>query len=237
MIELYTWPTPNGHKVHIMLEETGLPYAVHPVNIQKGDQFDPEFLKFSPNNKMPAIIDTDGPGGMPMSMFESGAILVYLGEKTGKFYPSDPRDRYETLCWLMFQMGSVGPMLGQNHHFRTYAGEMGHTVQYAIDRYTNETRRIYGVIDTRLRDREWLAAGSYTIADMAVYPWLRNWERQGMNLDEFPALKRWYDAISARPAVQRGCQVLVEYREQVNAGLDPKEAQANMFGARQYDRR
>lgn len=237
MIELYTWPTPNGIKIHIMLEEAGLEYNVHPVNIHIGDQFDPEFLKFSPNNKMPAMIDTDGPGGEPISLFESGAMLIYLGEKTGMFYPRDDRLRYETLCWLMFQMGSVGPMLGQNNHFRMYAKEMGHEIEYAIERYGNEARRLYGVVDKRLADNEWLAAGEYTIADMATYPWLRQYERQGIDLGEFPNLKRWYEAIDARPAVAKGREILVEYREKVNAGLDPKEAQKNMFGSAQYARR
>ena len=237
MIELYTWPTPNGVKIHIMLEETGLEYNVHPVNIQKGDQFDPEFLKLSPNNKMPAMIDTDGPGGEPVSLFESGAMLIYLGEKTGMFYPKDDRLRHETLCWLMFQMGGIGPMLGQNHHFRLHARQMGHEIDYAIERYTNETRRLYGVVEKRLADREWLAAGEYTIADMSVYPWLRLHERQGMDLDDFPNLKSWYDVIDARPASRAGAEILVAYRDEVNAELDPGEAQMNMFGSAQYARR
>jgi len=234
MIELYTWPTPNGVKIHIMLEETGLEYNVHPINIQAGDQFDAEYLSFSPNNKMPAMIDTDGPGGEPISLFESGAMLIYLGEKTGMFYPTDDRLRYETLCWLMFQMGGVGPMLGQNHHFRLYAQQMGHEIEYAIDRYTNETKRLYGVIDKRLADNEWLAAGQYTIADMAIYPWLRMHERQGMDLNDFPNLKRWFEVVDARPASKAGAEILVEYRDKVNDGMDPKEAQKNMFGATQY---
>ena len=237
MIELYTWPTPNGVKIHIMLEETGLEYNVHPINIQAGDQFNPDYLKFSPNNKMPAMIDADGPGGEPISMFESGAMLIYLGEKTGMFYPADDRLRYEILCWLMFQMGHIGPMLGQNHHFRMYAKDMGHDIQYAVDRYTNETWRLYGVVDKRLADNDWLAAGEYTIADMAIYPWLRNYERQGMDLDEFPNLKRWYEVIDARPAVQKGREVLVEYRDKVNEGMDAKKAQRIMFGAEQYAQR
>ncbi|MBH62902.1 MAG: glutathione S-transferase [Alphaproteobacteria bacterium] len=237
MIELYTWPTPNGVKVHIMLEETGLEYNVHPINIQKGDQFDPEFLKFSPNNRMPAMIDTDGPGGEPISLFESGAMLIYLGEKTGMFYPTDDRLRYETICWVMFQMGGVGPMLGQNNHFRMYAKDMGHEVQYAVDRYSNETRRLYGVVDERLADNDWLAAGQYTIADMATFPWLRLNERFDIELDEFPNIKRWHDAIDARPAVAKGKEILVEYREKANAELDPKEMQSNMFGAAQFAQR
>ena len=172
-IEFYSWAAPNGHKVHIMLEETGIPYNVHPINIQAGDQFDPEFLKISPNNKIPAIVDPDGPGGQPITMFETGAILVYLGEKSGQFYPSDPRGRYETLCWLMFQMGSVGPMFGQNHHFRRYAPQLGQELTYALERYGNETNRIYGVMDKRLSECEWLAGDDYTIADMATFAWVR----------------------------------------------------------------
>ncbi len=167
MIDLYTWPTPNGHKIHIMLEETGLEYNVIPVNIGTGDQFEPDFLEISPNNKMPAMVDSDGPDGQPISLFESGAMLIYLAEKTGQFLPSDPRGRFEVLCWLMFQMGGVGPMLGQAHHFRAYAPEQ---IPYAVDRYTNEAGRLYGVIDKRLEGRDYLA-GDYSIADIATMPW------------------------------------------------------------------
>jgi GSH-dependent disulfide-bond oxidoreductase len=181
MIDVYTWATPNGHKVHIMLEECGLPYKVHAVNIGAGDQFKPEFLAISPNNKIPAIVDSEGPGGRAISIFESGAILVYLASKTGKFMPKSDRKKYEVLEWLMFQMGGVGPMLGQNHHFRTYAPEK---LPYAIDRYTNEAKRLYGVIDRRLEKSAWLGCDEYSIADIATWPWLRNWKNQGIVLDD-----------------------------------------------------
>ena len=186
-IDLYYWPTPNGWKVSIMLEECGLPYTVHPVNIGKGDQFRPEFLAISPNNKMPAAVDPNGPDGKPISIFESGAILQYLGRKTGRFYPSDERGRVEVDQWLFWQMGGFGPMLGQAHHFRIYAPEQ---VPYAIERYTNETHRLYGVLNKRLADREFVA-GEYSIADMAIVPWAKLWERQGQTIDEFPNVKRW----------------------------------------------
>ena len=230
MIDLYTWPTPNGHKIHIMLEETGLPYTVRAIDIGAGDQFAPDFLKISPNNKIPAIVDSDGPGGRPYSMFESGAILMYLAEKTGKLMPRETRARYDVVQWLMFQMGSVGPMLGQAHHFRTYAPE---PIPYAIDRYTNETGRLYGVIDRRLKDRDWLA-GDYSIADIATFPWLRSYERQGQRLEDFPDLKRWFETIAARPAVQRGLKVLAD-----RSRPGPMDARARevMFGAEQYRRR
>ena len=230
MIDLYTWPTPNGHKVHIMLEETGLAYTVHPVNIQKGDQFDPEFLKLSPNNKMPAMVDRDGPGGEPFPLFESGAILLYLAEKTGRFLPAETRPRYEVVQWLMFQMGTVGPMLGQAHHFLGYAPEK---IPYAMDRYRNEANRIYGVIDRRLAGHEYLA-GEYSIADIAVWPWLRRPERQGVERGEYPNFVRWFDTIAARPAVQRGVQVLAEHQ---STGTLSEEARRNMFGDAQYARR
>jgi GST-like protein len=229
MIELYSWATPNGHKIHIMLEETGLPYNVHGVDIGRGDQFKPEFLAFSPNNKIPAIIDSEGPDGKPISIFESGAILIYLAEKTGKFMPKTPRGRYETLEWLMFQMGSIGPMLGQAHHFRGYAPEQ---IPYAIDRYTNEARRLYGVLDKRFADRPFVA-GEYSIADMAIFPWLRSWERQGVQLGDYPNTKRWFDQIAARPAVQKAVQVLGERQR---AEMDAK-AKEMLFGASQYQRR
>ena len=199
MIDLYYWPTPNGHKITIMLEETGLPYAVKPVNINKGDQFDPAFLAIAPNNRIPAIVDR-GPadGGVPLTLFESGAILVYLAEKTGRFIPIDPRGRWECLQWLFWQMAGLGPMAGQTHHFRVYAQEK---IPYAIDRYVRETGRLYGVLNKRLADRDYVA-GPYGIADMACYPWI-NPERQGQDIDLFPHLKRWKEAIAARPAVQR----------------------------------
>jgi len=231
MIDLYTWPTPNGHKVHIMLEETGLPYTVIPIDINNGDQFKPEFLKISPNNKMPAMVDPDGPGGAPYSLFESGAILMYLAEKTGKFMPKETRARYRVVQWLMFQMGGLGPMLGQAHHFRQYAPEK---IAYAIDRYTNEAGRLYNVLDRRLRESEYLA-GDYSIADIAAFPWIRPYERQGQKLEEFPSLKRWFEAIDARPAVKRGLEVLKDKRRK-NWDLDEKTRDI-MFGAAQYRRR
>jgi len=230
MIDVFSWPTPNGHKVHIMLEECGLAYRAFPVNIGAGDQFKPEFLAISPNNKIPAITDPQGPDGQPISLFESGAILVYLAAKTGKFMPSSDRGKYEVLQWLMFQMGSVGPMLGQNHHFRLYAPEKLH---YAIDRYTNEAKRLYGVIDRRLSKSRFLGGPDYSIADIATFPWLRNWENQGVVLAEYPHLKAWFDQIAGRPAVQRGVKVLAEYRKPIR---DEKEREI-LFGKTQYERR
>jgi GSH-dependent disulfide-bond oxidoreductase len=230
MIQLYSWATPNGHKIHIMLEECGLKYEVTPINIGEGDQFKPDFLKISPNNKMPAIVDTDGPEGKPISIFESGAILIYLAAKTGKFMPQSDRDKYTVLQWLMFQMGGVGPMLGQNHHFRTYAPEK---LPYAIDRYTNEAKRIYGVIDRQLAANPFIAGKTYTIADMAIYPWLRNWKNQGIELTDYPALKKWFDGLEKRPAVQRGCQVLADLRKPITGD---KEREI-LFGKQQYEKR
>ena len=203
MIELHTWSTPNGRKVSIMLEELGLPYSVHPVNIGKDEQFRPEFLAISPNNKIPAIVDPDGPGGKRFALFESGAILIYLGEKTERFVPKDPATRYVALQWLMFQMGGLGPMLGQTHHFLRAAPE---PVPYAIKRYKDETRRLYGVLDKRLAEAEHLA-GEYSIADIASYPWVARHEWHQIELGDFPNVKRWYDKIGARPAVQRGMKV------------------------------
>ena len=230
MIDLYSWPTPNGHKIHIMLEEVGLPYNVHPVDIGAGDQFDPEFLKISPNNKMPAIVDQDGPGGRPYALFESGAILMYLAEKTGKLLPQDMRARYEVIQWLMFQMGNVGPMLGQAHHFRRYAPEK---IDYAIQRYTKEASRLYGVIDRRLKDHDYLA-GEYSIADVATFPWLRSHENQGQKLEDYPNLKRWFDVVAARPAAQRGLQVL---SDRSRSGPMDEKTREMLFGAAQYQRR
>jgi GST-like protein len=201
-IELYYWPTPNGWKVSIMLEECGLPYTVHSVNIGKGDQFKPEFLAISPNNKMPAIVDPAGPDGQPLSVFESGAILQYLGRKTGLFYPSDERARVEVEQWLYWQMAGLGPMAGQTHHFRIYAPE---PIPYAITRYTNETNRLYGVLNKRLGDRDYVA-GDYSIADMAIYSWAKLWERQGQDIAEFPHIKRWMDAIYASSREARPCR-------------------------------
>ncbi|HZF83371.1 MAG TPA: glutathione binding-like protein [Burkholderiaceae bacterium] len=229
-IDVYSWPTPNGHKVHILLEETGLPYRVHPINIGQGDQFTEDFLSISPNNKIPAITDPEGPEGQPISLFESGAILVYLAGKTGKFLPEGDRARYEVLQWLMFQMGGVGPMLGQAHHFRMYAPEK---IGYAIDRYTNEAKRLYGVIDRRLSKSAFIAGDDYTIADIAIFPWLRSWENQGIVLGEYPHLKAWFDGIAARPAVQRGVKVLADLRKPIT---DDK-ARDMLFGKSQYERR
>jgi GST-like protein len=230
MIELYSWATPNGHKIHIMLEETGLPYRVHPVNIGEGDQFKPEFLKISPNNKMPAMIDSDGPDGKAISLFESGAMLIYLASKSGRFLPQDLRDKWSTLQWLMFQMGGVGPMLGQAHHFLGYAPEK---IPYAMNRYSKEANRLYGVIDRRLAESKYIACGEYTIADMAIMPWLRSYERQGVNMDEYPHVRKWFDGIGARPAVQRGLAVLADLRKPV---MDDK-AKEMLFGAAQYQKR
>ena len=230
MIDLYSWATPNGHKIHIMLEETGLPYTVHPVNIGAGDQFKPDFLNISPNNKMPAMIDSDGPDGKPISLFESGAMLIYLASKSGKFLPANLRDRWSTLQWLMFQMGGVGPMLGQAHHFLGYAPEK---IPYAMNRYSKEANRLYGVIDKRLSQSKFIACGEYTIADMAIMPWLRYPDRQGVDIAEYPHLKKWFDGIAARPAVQRGLQVLADLRKPV---MDDA-AKEVLFGATQYQKR
>ena len=223
MIELYTWPTPNGQKVHLMLEETGLPYAVHPVNIGTGEQFAPDFLKISPNNKMPAIVDTDGPGGQPISIFESGAILMYLGEKTGQFFPQEARARWTVVQWVMFQMASVGPMFGQRGHFRNYAPEK---IPYALDRYSNEALRICGVMDRRLGESAYLGGADYTIADMAIFPWVRIHRKQQIDLARFPHVQRWYQQLFARPAVQRA---LVLGRE-LRADTLTDEARQALFG-------
>ena len=230
MIEVYSWATPNGHKVHIMLEECGLPYRAIPVNIGAGDQFKPEFLAISPNNKIPAIVDPDGPDGQPISMFESGAILLYLASKTGRFLPDDTRGRFQALEWLMFQMSSIGPMLGQTHHFRIYAPEK---IGYAIERYTNEARRLYRVMDKRLAKTRYISGPEYGIADIAIFPWLRSWKNQGIDWNEFPHLKGWFDEIAARPAVQRGVEVLASLRKPL-AGDKEREV---LFGALQYQRR
>ena len=231
MIELYTWPTPNGHKVHIMLEETATPYRVHPIDIGAGDQFKPDFLKISPNNKMPAMIDTEGPGGKPMALAESGAMLFYLANKTGKFLPAGETDRWSVMQWVMFQMGHIGPMLGQAHHFLGYAPEK---IPYAMNRYKNEANRLYGVLERRLAESKYVACGEYTIADMSIMPWLRFPERQGVEIDEYPHVKRWRDGIAARPAVQKALQVLADRRRQ---GGFSKEQAENLFGATQYAKR
>jgi GSH-dependent disulfide-bond oxidoreductase len=230
MIEVYSWPTPNGHKVHIMLEECGLPYRAHAVDIGAGDQFKPEFLAISPNNKIPAILDPSGPDDRPMSMFESGAILLYLAGKTGRFMPSDVRGKYEVLQWLMFQMGGVGPMLGQAHHFRIYAPEK---IPYAVDRYSNEAKRLYGVMDRRLAKSKYMAGKTYSIADIAIFPWLRSWKNQGIDWNDFPHLKGWFDEIAGRPAVQRGVQVLAELHKPIT---DDKSRDM-LFGKTQYQQR
>ncbi len=213
-----------------MLEEVGLPYNVIAINIGEGDQFEPDYLKISPNNKMPAMVDPDGPNGEPYSIFESGAMLMYLAEKTGQFMPRDMAGRYLVIQWLMFQMGGIGPMLGQAHHFRQYAPE---PIEYAVNRYTNEAGRLYNVMDRRLGEVDYLA-GDYSIADMACFPWIRPYERQGQDMEEFPNLKRWFDAIDERPAVKRGLEVLKEHRRSTPHDAKAKEM---LFGAAQYQRR
>jgi len=235
MIDLYTWPTPNGHKVHIMLEECGLPYNVIPVCIEKGAQFEPDFLAISPNNKIPAIVDNDAPGGRPLPVFETGAILYYLAIKTGRFLPSlaeDPVAHHEVMQWLMFQMGGVGPMFGQARHFRAYALETveREKVAYGIDRYTNESKRLFGVMDRRLADRDYFA-GDYSIADIAIFPWCRSPERRGVSHDDYPNVKRWFEAVEARPAVRRGVEVL---SQSIRQGDHTKEAWNLLFGEEQY---
>ena len=224
MIELFYWPTPNGHKITMFLEEVGLPYTIHPVDIGRGDQFEPSFLAIAPNNRMPAIVDrAPAGGGEPISVFESGAILLYLAEKTGRFLPADLRGRTAVTEWLFWQMGGLGPMAGQNHHFSAYAPEK---IPYAINRYVNETNRLYGVLDRQLASRDYVA-GEYSIADMAAYPWTVSWERQGQRLEDFPNLKRWHETIRDRPAT------LEAYRkgEAVNRPTDmSEEAKKMLFG-------
>jgi GST-like protein len=234
MIDVYSWATPNGHKVHIMLEECGYQlgrdWRAIPIDIGKGDQFTPAFLKISPNNKIPAITDPNGPDGKPIHLFESGAILLYLAGKTARFLPSSTRAKYEVLQWLMFQMGGFGPMLGQNHHFRLYAPQK---IDYAIERYTNEAKRLYGVLDQQLATNRYVAGNQYTIADIAIFPWTNRWEKQGIDITEFPHFKRWFDMVGERPAVKRGMQVLTELRK------PSFDARANelLFGASQYKKR
>ncbi len=230
MIEVYSWPTPNGHKVHIMLEECGLAYRAHPVDIGAGDQFKPEFLAISPNNKIPAITDPEGPDGQPISLFESGAILLYLAGKTGRFLPTDVRGKYEALQWLMFQIGGVGPMLGQAHHFRIYAPEK---IPYAVERYTNEAQRLYGVMNKRLAKSRYIGGAEYGVADIAIFPWLRSWKNQGIAWNDFPHLKGWFDEIAARPAVMRGVEVLANLRKPITGD---KEREI-LFGKRQRQQR
>jgi GSH-dependent disulfide-bond oxidoreductase len=222
-IELHYWPTPNGWKITIMLEELGAPYEVRYVNIGAGEQFNPDFLKIAPNNRMPAIVDPEGPGGEPISVFESGAILQYLGRKFGQFYPTDECKRTEVDQWLFWQMGGLGPMAGQAHHFRQYAPEK---VPYAIERYTNEVNRLYGVMNKRLADRPYLA-NEYSVADIACVGWIVPHKNQGQDLDDFPNLKRWFETLMARPAVERGLKVGEEHRRNI---ADDKEAQKVLFG-------
>lgn len=234
MIDVFSWATPNGHKVHIMLEECGYrlgrDWQAIPVNISTGDQFKPEFLAISPNNKIPALTDPNGPDGKPISLFESGAILMYLAAKTGKFLPRSDRKKFEVLQWLMFQMGGVGPMLGQTHHFRLYAPEK---IEYAVNRYTNETRRLYGVMDKQLASHKFIAGNQYTIADIAIFPWLRSWKNQGIDWADYPHLKAWFDGIAERPAVKRGVAVLSDLRKP----LTDDKSRETLFGNTQYQKR
>jgi GST-like protein len=226
MIELYYWTTPNGHKITMFLEEAGLPYKIFPINIGKGEQFNPDFLKIAPNNRIPAIVDTaPADGGAPISVFESGAILEYLGDKTGKFLPKEARARAEVVQWTYWQMGGLGPMAGQNHHFSLYAPEK---IPYAIDRYVKETNRLYGVMNKRLADRDFLA-GAYSIADMACYPWIVPYERQGQDLAQFPHLKRWFEAIRARPATIRAYDRAKEVNPAPAAAMDEAQRKV-LFG-------
>jgi GST-like protein len=230
MIDVYSWATPNGHKVHIMLEELGLDYRAHAIDIGAGDQFTDEFLKISPNNKIPAIVDSDGPDGKPISLFESGAILIYLAGKTGKLLGSTDREKYNVLQWIMFQMGGLGPMLGQAHHFRIYAPEK---IEYAVNRYSNEAKRLYSVLDKQLSKTAYLAGDEYTIADIASFPWTRSWKNQGIELSDYPNVQRWFDAINERPAVQRGVTVLADKRK----ALTDDKARDILFGNSQYKKR
>ena len=233
MIDVYTWPTPNGHKVHIMLEETGLPYRVHGVNIREGEQFRPEFLKISPNNRIPAIVDPDGPNGKPISIFESGAILLYLASKTGKLLPADMHARWSCVQWLMWQMGGLGPMMGQANHFRRYSKEK---IQYAIDRYTNEANRLTSVLDKRLGEARYTAGAEYSISDIASFPWLRGAESRGVNIGEYPNVKRWFDEINARPAVQLALKVLAD-AQAANTAPHSDKSWDILFGKSQFQKR
>lgn len=230
MIELYSWPTPNGHKIHIMLEETELPYQIVPVDIGEGDQFKPEFLKISPNNKIPAIIDTKGPEGKPFHLFESGAILIYLANKAEKFLPKEKTKYYRTIEWLMFQVANIGPMFGQANHFNRYAPEK---IEYAINRYANEVKRLFSVLNKQLMEHPFLAGEEYTIADIAVWPWTRSAEKRGINLDTYPHFKRWFLDIEKRPAVQRGIEILSDQRKDFTKD---KKAFEILFGDKQYQK-
>ena len=232
-IELYFWPTPNGFKISIALEEMGLAYAVHPVNIGAGAQFEPDFLAISPNNRMPAIVDPDGPGGAPISVFESGAILQYLGRKSGKFYGADERGRVEIDQWMFWQMAGLGPMAGQTHHFRQYAPTLvadSRQTAYGAIRYTNETHRLYGVLDKQLRGRDFIC-GEFSIADMACWPWITPWRNQGIQIEEFPALKAWYERVGAREKVQAGARVGEDLRRDL-AAPGAGAARSVLFGQR-----
>ncbi|WP_458096823.1 glutathione binding-like protein [Roseomonas sp. WA12] len=230
-IEVWSWPTPNGHKVHIALEELGLPYRVAPVNIGAGEQFSPDFLAITPNHRIPAIVDPDGPDGRPLYLFESGAILIHLAEKAGRLIPADPIGRAACLQWLMFQMGGIGPMFGQWNHFANYAPEK---IPYAVDRYSKEVRRLYGVLEKRLSEATYLAGEEYSIADIASFPWVRTPDRRGIDIAEFPAVGRWLDAIASRPAVQRGLAVLADRQRQGPMSATERD---NLFGATQFNRR
>lgn len=227
MIDLYYWTTPNGHKVSIFLEEARLEYVVKPVNIGRGEQFSKEFLEIAPNNRIPAIVDrAPADGGQPLGLFESGAILEYLADKTGRFLPGDGRERYVVLQWLYWQMGGLGPMAGQAHHFRHYAPQ---TIDYAVERYVRETARLYGVLDRRLQDHDFLGGDAYSIADMATYPWVRSWEKQGQDIEAFPEVSRWMRAIEARPAVQRAYALVERVNPSSGAEMD-EEARRHLFG-------
>ncbi len=233
-IKVYSWPTPNGFKVHIMLEECGLregkDWIAVPIDIGAGDQFKKSFLDISPNNKIPAMVDPNGPDGKPISMFESGAILLYLASKTGKFLPKTDREKFKVLEWLMFQMGGLGPMLGQTHHFRIYAPEK---IDYAINRYTNEAKRLYGVLEKQLSTNPYIAGKSYSIADIAIFPWLRSWKNQGVELSDYPHVEKWFNQIAKRPAVERGVKILADLRKPL---VDQKAREA-LFGKTQYKKR
>ena len=232
MIRLYYWPTPNGHKASIMLEEVGLEYELHPVDILQGEQFDPEFIKISPNNRIPAVVDTDGPGDGPYSIFESGAILMYLAEKTGRLWPTDLKRRYDVTQWLMFQMGNVGPIFGQNGYFQGYCPQ---DVPLAKARYYNMCIQLYGVMDRRLAENEYLAGSEYTIADVATYPWTmeKQWELHRVDIEQFPNVKRWNAQVSQREGVRRGVALLAD---DMKIGNPTEETYDNMFGGKQYDR-
>ncbi len=229
MIDLYYWTTPNGHKISVFLEEAGIEYRVHPINIGKGEQFAPEFLEIAPNNRIPAIVDrSPADGGQPLALFESGAILEYLADKSGKFLPKAGRERYVVLQWLYWQMGGLGPMAGQNHHFRNYAPE---TIDYAVERYIKETTRLYGVLDGQLADNEFVAGHEYSIADMAIWPWVKPYAKQGQDIEEFPHLKRWFERVGERAAVKRAYAIAEDVNPQDGVEMD-EEARKHLFGQR-----